>query len=176
MRTTKQPAGHDPALVTEIITGFRAAFGELRCIGSERLHRAGVSMTHFHLLSMLDRHGDMAMSRIAELLDVSLSNATGLVDRIEERGLVERIRVADDRRVVLVRLTAAGIQLLQEVELLKDDMLQRILSKLDGAALAGVSRAMTDLRGAVEELVRDDPTTQFHQHDHRHAPPAPHRA
>jgi DNA-binding MarR family transcriptional regulator len=176
MRTTTEPTGHDPALVAEIIAGFRAAFGELRCMGSERLHRAGVSMTHFHLLSMLDRHGDMAMSRIAELLDVSLSNATGLVDRIEERGFVERVRVADDRRVVRVRLTPEGIRMLAEVELLKDDMLQRILGKLDGAALAGVSQAMTDLRGAVEGLVRDDPTTHFHQHDHRHASPAPHRA
>ena len=44
------------------------------------------------------------MSRLAELLDVSLSNATGIVDRMEERGLVERVRVPDDRRVVLVRI------------------------------------------------------------------------
>ena len=176
MRTTIDPTDHDPALVAEIIAGFRAAFGELRCIGSERLHRAGVSMTHFHLLSMLDRHGDMAMSRIAELLDVSLSNATGLVDRIEERGLVERVRVPDDRRVVHVRLTDAGVQLLQQVEMLKDDMLQRILGRLDPTALDGVAQAMTDLRRAVQDVVRDDPSTNFHQHDHRHAPPAPHRA
>ncbi len=145
-------------------------------MGSERLHRAGVSMTHFHLLSMLDRHGDMAMSRIAELLDVSLSNATGLVDRIEERGLVERVRVADDRRVVQVRLTADGIRLLHEVELLKDDMMQRILGRLDPPALAGVAQAMADLRRSVQEMGGDDPSAQFHQHDHRHAPTAQQRA
>ena len=45
------------------------------------------------------------MSRLAEMLDVSLSNATGLIDRMEERGFVERIRVPEDRRVVLVRIT-----------------------------------------------------------------------
>ena len=45
----------------------------------------------------------MPMSRLAEMLDVSLSNATGLIDRMEERGFVERIRVPDDRRVVLVQ-------------------------------------------------------------------------
>ena len=48
------------------------------------------------------------MSRLADMLDVSLSNATGLIDRIEERGFVERIRVPSDRRIVLVRITAAG--------------------------------------------------------------------
>ena len=145
-------------------------------MGSERLHRAGISMTHFHMLSMLDRHGDMTMSRIAELLDVSLSNATGLVDRIEERGLVERVRVADDRRVVQVRLTADGIRLLDEVELLKDHMMERILSRLDAGALAGVRRAMADLRRAVEATVGDDPSMELHQHEHRHSHPAPQRA
>ena len=145
-------------------------------MGSERLHRAGISMAHFHMLSMLDRHGAMTMSGIADLLDVSLSNATGLVDRIEERGLVERIRVADDRRVVQVRLTADGIRLLDEVELLKDHMMERILSRLDADSLAGVRRAMADLRRAVEETVGDDPAMRLHQHDHRYSEPTPQRA
>ena len=174
MQTTSSPVDSDPALVNEIIAGFRAAFAELRCIGSERMHRAGISMAHFHLLSMLDRHGDTTMSRIAEQLDVSLSNATGLVDRIEERGLVERVRVADDRRVVQVRLTADGHRLLREVELLKDDMLQRILGQLDTAALTGVATAMDDLRRAIQGLVGEDPSLLQH-HEHRHAHP-PQRA
>lgn len=171
MRTTSPAAGHDPAVVAQIIAGFRAAFVELRCIGSERMHRAGISMGHFHLLAMLDRHGEMTMTRIAELLDVSLSNATGLVDRIEERGLVQRVRVPDDRRVVQVRLTEAGFRLLREVELFKDDLLQRVLGRLDEQALQGVAAAMADLQRAVETAVTEDPTFLDH-HEHRHAPAA----
>ena len=169
MRITS-PDGRDPAVIAQIIAGFRAAFVELRCIGSERMHRAGISMGHFHLLAMLDRHGEMTMTRIAELLDVSLSNATGLVDRIEERGFVERIRVADDRRVVQVRLTEDGFRLLREVELFKDDMLQRVLGRLDEQALQGVATAMADLQRAIESAVTDDPTFLDH-HEHRHASP-----
>ena len=123
-------------------------------------------MAHLHVMTLLERHGEMTMSRIAELQDVSFSNATGLIDRIEERGLVERVRVPDDRRIVRVRLTDAGVRKLREVELFKEDMMQRVLSKLDDAALAGVARAMDDLRGAVEALVRDDPSFQFHHHEH----------
>jgi DNA-binding MarR family transcriptional regulator len=167
MRTTSLTE-HDPAVVAQIIAGFRAAFVELRCIGSERMHRAGISMGHFHLLAMLDRHGEMTMTRIAELLDVSLSNATGLVDRIEERGLVERVRVPDDRRVVQVRLTADGYRLLREVELFKDDLIQRVLGRLDEPALQGVATAMADLQRAVESAVTEDPTFLDH-HEHRHA-------
>ena len=85
--------------------------GSLRCAGTGRMVKAGISMTHLHILWVLEHHGDLPMSRLAELLDVSLSNATGLIDRMEERGLVERVRVPDDRRVVLVRASAEGARI-----------------------------------------------------------------
>src|SRR4051794_9896932 len=96
------------ARVEDIIAGVRTALREMKCIGSERIVRKGLSMSTWHVLVMLERHGDLSMSRLAELLDVSLSNATGLVDRMDERGLIERVRVPDDRRVVLVRVSEAG--------------------------------------------------------------------
>ena len=65
-------------------------------------------MAQLHILYTLQRNGEMPMSRLAEMLNVSLSNATGLIDRIEERGLIERTRVPEDRRIVLIRVTAAG--------------------------------------------------------------------
>ena len=151
-------------LHAEIVSNFREAFAELRCLGSERMHRADISMTHFHLLSMLERHGSITMSRIAELLDVSVSNATGLIDRIEERGLVERARVPDDRRVVHVQLTDKGRQTLHEVELFKEDMIHSVLERLDERQLRRVAQAMADLRGAVVEAISADPSVQLHQH------------
>ena len=50
-------------------------------------------MAQLHVMNLLERHGEMPMSRLAEMIDVSDSNATGLIDRVEERGFVERIRV-----------------------------------------------------------------------------------
>ncbi len=158
------------ARAAEIIASFRATFIDMRCIGSERLMRAGISMAHFHVMTLLERHGEMGMSRIAELLDVSLSAATGLIDRIEERGFVERVRVADDRRVVRVRLTESGVSLLRDVELFKDDLLQRVLGKLDDHALEAVATATTHLRDGVAELIRTDPTLSSHDHPHGPTP------
>ena len=151
-------------LQAEIVTNLREAFAELRCLGSERMHRADISMTHFHLLSMLERHGSITMSRIAELLDVSVSNATGLIDRIEERGFVERVRVPNDRRVVHVQLTDKGRQQLHEVELFKEDMINAVLARLDERQLRRVAQAMADLRGAVVEAISADPSVQLHKH------------
>jgi DNA-binding MarR family transcriptional regulator len=56
------------------------------------------------------------MSELARLLACDNSNVTGIIDRLEERGLVERRSAAHDRRVKLVALTPEGKRLKQGVE------------------------------------------------------------
>jgi len=148
-----------------IVADFKASIGELRCLGSERLVRLGISMTQLHVMHLLEHHGELAMSRLAETLDVSLSAATGLVDRVEERGFVERIRVPEDRRIVLVRITDAGRQMLEDVELLRVGIIGQVLDELDETQLAGLASAMADLRIAVAATLADPDSGAHHKHE-----------
>ncbi len=147
-----------------IIADLRATFVELKCIASERLVRQGISMTQLHVMHLLQGHGEMPMSRLAEMLDVSLSNATGLIDRVEERGVVERVRVAEDRRMVMVRLTPLGRETLDEIEALREQVLRRVLDRLDEAKLVGMASAMADLRTAIATNLTDREHPDTHQH------------
>lgn len=150
------PAG-DRELAERIIAELRASLGAFRCAAAQHLVKSGISMSHVHVLSVLRHHGPMPMSRIAEMLDVSLSNATGLMDRMEERGLIERARVPDDRRLVLVRSTRAGDDALAEMEIVGDELLGSILGRLDAAQLRRLARSLADLR----EAIRQDPPIRF---------------
>jgi DNA-binding MarR family transcriptional regulator len=167
---------HTPDPVAAIIAYFRSGLAELRCLGSERLVRRGLSMGHLYVLSMLDRHGEMAMSRIAEVLDISLSNATGVVDRMEERGLVERVRQPGDRRVVLVRLTPAAREVLEEIEVFRNDVMLAVLGRLTPTQLNRLAHAVEDVRRAIEEVRHADPALLGHLHGgagtHAHGHPA----
>lgn len=125
--------------------------GQLKCASSERLLRLGISMAQLHILCTLQRTGEMPMSRLAEVLNVSLSNATGLIDRIEERGFVERTRVPEDRRVVLIRVTEAGRRMLDDVDAVSDDLLRSVLDRIGPSRIAGVGRALAALRRGLEE-------------------------
>lgn len=145
-----RPAIQDP--YAPIIADFRAAMTQLKCASSRRLVRAGISMTQLHILFTLERHEHMTMSQLADVLDVSLSNATGLVDRIEERGYVERIRVPEDRRIVRIRVTEAGRRMLGEVDALSDDLLRSVLARVHRTKLSGVGEAVAALRGALEAV------------------------
>jgi MarR family transcriptional repressor of emrRAB len=134
-----------------IIADFRAAMTQMKCASSERLVRMGISMAQLHILHTLQRDGEMPMSRLAEVLHVSLSNATGLIDRIEERGFIERTRVAEDRRVVLIRVTEAGRRMLDEVDTVSSDLLRSVVAHIAPAEVAGVGRAIAALRRGLEE-------------------------
>ena len=164
--TTVPAVDSGPTTVTTeaIIADLRTAMGELKCLGSERLVRLGISMMQMHVMHLLDRHGELPMSRLADMLDVSVSAATGLIDRIEERGFVERIRVPSDRRVVLVRITPVGHQLLDDVEVLRSEIIEQVLDRLDPAQLAGVASALVDLRGALAATLIDDRSGLNHSH------------
>ena len=145
--TTPTPPSLDP-LVETIVADVQSAWCRMRTGASERLLRDGVSMAHMHLLWLLADQGPMPMTRIAEALDVSMSNATGLIDRMEERGLVERERVPDDRRLVLVRVAPAGQTAMEALELFRRDHMTRILGRLTPAQLGRVHEALNDIRAA----------------------------
>ncbi|HEX5824000.1 MAG TPA: MarR family transcriptional regulator [Candidatus Limnocylindrales bacterium] len=143
-------------LVDQIVERLSETVSGLRCAGTGKMVKLGISMTHLHILWLLDHHGDLPMSRLAELLDVSVSSATGLVDRMAERGLVERLGVPDDRRIVLIRVAPEGARVRDEVEALRQDSMRAILSRLDAAQLVRVKAALTDISGAVAETVGTD--------------------
>jgi DNA-binding MarR family transcriptional regulator len=116
-------------------------------------------------MHLLERHGEVPMSRLAEMLDVSDSAATGLIDRIEERGFVERIRVPEDRRVVLVRITPSGRQMLDDVETARTEIIGRVLDQLDPSQLDGVATAMAALRVAFVSTDADPASGAHHSHE-----------
>jgi len=167
-RTTADPLDRG-AISAQMIAQFRVVLREMKCLGSQRLLRRGVSMSNLHVMSMLERHGPMTMSGIAEALDISLSNATGLVDRMEERGLVARVRDDADRRVVHVALTDQGRAALADIEVFQADALGRILAQLDDTQLRRLTRTLDDLRGAVTRAGDAEP--DLFAHDHHFHPP-----
>src|SRR5216110_2213180 len=70
-----------------------------------------LSAAQCHVLHLIEPGQPIPMGKLAEGLACDASNVTGLVDRLESRGLVRRQPSAEDRRVKVLELTAAGIRL-----------------------------------------------------------------
>jgi DNA-binding MarR family transcriptional regulator len=78
--------------------------------------RWGLSPSQFNILNLVcDAAEGRTQTALSRELLMHRSNVTGLVDRLERRGLVARRKLAGDRRVYRVVLTAAGRQLMGEI-------------------------------------------------------------
>lgn len=90
---------------------------------SEQLGRGQVSFPQYFLLGHLSDGIPVTMSEVAERMDHSTAAATGLVDRLENLGYVERTHATNDRRKVLVRITPKGTEL---VERMRQDIVNNL--------------------------------------------------
>ena len=111
-----------------------------------------MSIAHLHVLMMLEVEGSLSMGRLAEALDVSLPSATGLITRMEERGLVRRVRDGVDRRVVLVELTGAGRDATDELEIVRHRQLRRLVEAMTPAEQATCLEALHVVAGTMRRL------------------------
>src|ERR671931_302111 len=113
-----------------------------------KLAEVGLSFSQAHALRLLDPEQPLPMSALADRLFCDASNVTGIADRLESRGLVERRSAEADRRVKALTLTPEGVGL--------RDVVLEIMSE-PPRAIASLStsdqRALRDiLRRAVEHL------------------------
>jgi MarR family transcriptional regulator, organic hydroperoxide resistance regulator len=110
------PQGRDAALA-----GLREEFGtllgaerRLRSRDSHRKEAGGLTYAQVRALFVLDAHEESTAGEIAEGARLSPGAVSGMLDELEQQGIVSRARCADDRRRVLVSLTDAGRQVLGE--------------------------------------------------------------
>ncbi len=77
----------------------------------EDLEKLALTPPQFYVLACIGYSGRLPFGEIGVKMMVTVSNLTGIVDRLEEKGLVVRERDSHDRRVVYVRLTDKGKKL-----------------------------------------------------------------
>src|SRR5580700_1123029 len=90
---------------------------------SEELGHGSVSFPQYFLLGYLDTQEVITMSEIAAKMGHTTAAATGLVDRLERLGYVQRAHALDDRRKVMVRITRKGSNLVTRI---RQDMVDTI--------------------------------------------------
>jgi DNA-binding MarR family transcriptional regulator len=83
---------------------------------ASKLSEIGLTPGHLKVLMMLSSGEAMPMGSLAHGMSCDASTMTWLIDRLEERGLVERKMLASDRRVKTVVLTSRGLKKTAEVK------------------------------------------------------------
>lgn len=136
---TKSPAKDHAKLADFILFSQREFLLNL----SRELNRDNISFAQFFLLSYLATSKELTMTDIARKMGHSTAAATGLVDRLEKLGLMERTHAVDDRRKVLVRITSRGIEL---VTRLRDELQNQIADAMSETSATDAGSFMDSYR------------------------------
>lgn len=119
-------------------------------------HQSGLSLTHLHVVTMLEMQGPISIGHLAELLDVSLASASGIVHRMEERRLVERRPSRTDRRVVEVHLADGGRRLIASIKARRREHLRAVLDRMRDDDLDSLLAGLRAMRAAHAEVEPTD--------------------
>ena len=103
----------------------------------------GLTIQQFSILMLVADNGDVNQKQLGQALDISAPNMAVTLDRMAERGWIERVRSTHDRRAQQIHLTAAGRALAERT--------RKIAATIEEPALAGLSRAE---RALLIELLR----------------------
>ncbi|ETI70114.1 MarR family winged helix-turn-helix transcriptional regulator [Neobacillus vireti] len=74
-----------------------------------------LSITEFSVLEVLHQKGKQTIQQVGNCILISSGSMTYVIDKLEQRGLLNRNACPDDRRVIHVTLTAAGNELMNEI-------------------------------------------------------------
>jgi DNA-binding MarR family transcriptional regulator len=107
---TKDIIGVEPTAIFTAMRTIEVADALAAAVESNLRHQFGLSMGRFSLVTILHRYSESELtpSDLAQRAGVTRATVTGLLDGLEEDGLVERKAHSTDRRRVALQLTAAG--------------------------------------------------------------------
>ena len=115
----------DAEKLADILTALQRRFISNLC---KELSRGNVSFPQYFLLGYLCQHKALTMSEVAQKMGHSTAASTGLVDRLEKLGLVQRSHASDDRRKIMVSVTKNGAAILSHM---RQDMITNLLKTMN---------------------------------------------
>lgn len=140
----------DPAVVDAVLTASRS----MVAVATRSLGPAAEETTvaQYRALVVLASRGPQRIVDLAEALDVAPSTAGRMCDRLVRKGLVRRHRARGDRRAVLVSVTPAGRQVVDEATSRRRALIAGILARLPVPAQRAVARALREFADAAGEV------------------------
>ena len=148
----------EPPDATLIVQGLRRVVRALHSYSQDVYRQFGLTGPQLWALKTLQREGRLSAGQLARALAVHQSSLSLLVDRLEKRGLVSRVRSRGDGRFVLIELTKRGLALSAMAPEAAQGRLLHGLQSMSGAEVSQIRRSVERL---VQVMEAEDTTARF---------------
>ena len=128
--------------VAEVVNGLRRLFKAIQEYSKRIFKRTGLSGPQVWALTVLEAEPGLSQGELAERLYAHRSTVSGILERLEERGVIRRITDPDDRRGIRLSLTPLGRRILKKSPPPVQIGLRRALERLPNAQLRRFRRTL----------------------------------
>jgi DNA-binding MarR family transcriptional regulator len=97
----------------------------------KKFSESGTNVLEYRILRILDGEQRKTMANLAEMTFVTQAWITGMIDKMEDKDLVKRVRSEEDRRVIYVEMTNNGTEFFNKMRKIHDNFLIEMLSFIE---------------------------------------------
>lgn len=139
--------GHDESGEEESLAEMFMSVGRsMRRVSAESLARWDVTPGQARALHVLQRHGSIRLSALAQHLHIAPRSVTEVADDLEGKGLIRRLPDPDDRRATLATLTEHGSRVQAAIRRARAAGSERVFDRLTERERASLARILRKLR------------------------------
>ena len=113
--------------MNEIMPGIIQGFARRQ---ADELYKGKITLPQFLILDLLSQQGESRMTDMAHFMHVSTAAMTGIVDRLVGYGYVVRVYEPEDRRIVKIKLTPGGNELVRKINEQRRSMVIKIFGSI----------------------------------------------
>lgn len=161
---------------TEILIKIRKIVRSINLESKKVQKEYGVSIPQVLCLQFLrdSKNYQAGQGEIRKFLNLNSSTISGIINRLEAKGLIARLPKSGDKRTVTISLTSRGDQLMEEMPSLLHEQLSEKLGKLDKMTLQNIQESLELLEGLLEIddleafplIANDDFSEEVSKHNH----------
>ncbi len=138
----------------QIMMRLRQIIQEMSRHSKQLQEKYNITLPQLICLKEVADHGPIAIGALTQIVFINNSTVTGIIDRLEKRKLVQRIRISKDRRQVHVEITRAGLTFLEDAP---TPIHHRFMKKLEQMKAKDVSMLLWGLELLVDMLDQTAP-------------------
>jgi DNA-binding MarR family transcriptional regulator len=137
----------------EFVALFREIHPKFSRLFAKMLDEIDLTLPQYTLLNQLALLGSISMTEISGRLGITKPAVTNLVDRLEEKKLLERVPHPDDRRISLLNILPRGQKAVAKIQAESLEMILKAYDRFGSEEHKVISRFYATLSGTVDEFL-----------------------
>jgi MarR family transcriptional regulator, organic hydroperoxide resistance regulator len=129
---------------------------KLSRLTNQHFSSQNLTASSISILLLLDKKGALRIGDIAEELQMVDSNVSAICSRLENIGLIERIRLKDDRRIVKIQLTKTALDKMENITSSVNKFQKSIIGQVSENDFEDIIRGLTKLNNLLDKAIGEE--------------------